>query len=303
MDYKEILLDMGYSNIIDNGRELRTKPIYRDSSSNTVLSIRKDTGHFIDFSKQISGSFLELVKISQGFKDYKEAQNYLEDKGSVTRKVIRKPEVKSPKVFPSEYLSKLLPDHSYWIDRGIEKSVLEEFGGGLCKTGSMEGRYVFPILTSKNELIGVSGRDVENRESKPKWKHKGTKAFWKYPLQINYKILKEKKEIILIESIGDGLSLWQAGVKNFIVTFGLDLNTNLVNLFLKLDPKKIYISFNNDSNNNNAGNLAAEKAKKKLCKYFDHNQISIKLPTKKDFGEMSMKEIKEWQINTCQSVK
>ena len=48
---RDILLDIGYSNITDNGREFRMKPLYRDSSSNTVLSVRKDTGHFIDFSK------------------------------------------------------------------------------------------------------------------------------------------------------------------------------------------------------------------------------------------------------------
>ena len=40
------------------------KPVYRDSSSNTVLSVRKDTGRWIDFSKQISGSLQDLVKLS-----------------------------------------------------------------------------------------------------------------------------------------------------------------------------------------------------------------------------------------------
>ena len=52
---KELLLEMGYSNISDSGREYRMKPIYRDSSSDTVLSVRKDTGFFIYFSKNISG--------------------------------------------------------------------------------------------------------------------------------------------------------------------------------------------------------------------------------------------------------
>jgi hypothetical protein len=303
MDYKEILLDMGYSNISDNGRELRTKPIYRDSSSNTVLSVRKDTGHFIDFSKQISGSFLELVRISQGLKDYKDAQKYLDNKGITPLEEKPKPEVRSPKIFPESYLTKLTPDHSYWISRGIDKETLEEFGGGVVKTGIMQGRYVFPIFTSKNELIGVSGRDIENKTSRPKWKHKGNKSSWKYPLQLNYKILKEKKEVFLIESIGDALSLWQAGIKNIIVTFGLDISTDLLNLLLKLDPSKIYISFNNDEDNNKAGNIAANKAKKKLCKYFDDCQILIKLPNKKDFGEMSAVEIKKWQINPCTLVK
>ena len=43
---KELLLEMGYSNISDSGREYRMKPIYRASSSDTVLSVRKDTGFY-----------------------------------------------------------------------------------------------------------------------------------------------------------------------------------------------------------------------------------------------------------------
>ena len=74
---KELLLEMGYSNISDSGREYRMKPIYRDSSSDTVLSVRKDTGFFIDFSKNISGSFKDLVKLSLKLEKVEAAENWL----------------------------------------------------------------------------------------------------------------------------------------------------------------------------------------------------------------------------------
>ncbi len=51
-------------------------------------------------------------------------------------------------------------------------------------------------------------------------------------------------------------------IKNSIVTFGLDVSTEVLNSIIKADPDKIYVSFNDDSENNNAGNLAAEKAEK-----------------------------------------
>ena len=296
-DYKDILLDMGYSNIIDNGKELRTKPIYRESSSNTVLSVRKDTGHFIDFSKQISGSFHELVKLSLGLKTFNEANLYLENKGATPNKKIQKPEVKTPRIFPNSYLNKLIPQHDYWINRGVSEETLRLFQGGLVKEGTMANRYVFPILNSKKELTGVSGRCIlgdQSNKSRPKWKHRGSKSHWKYPLQANFDILKKEKEFFLVESIGDMLAMWEAGVKNVIVTFGLDVSATLINLCLRIDPNKIYISFNNDQSNNQAGNIAAEKAKNKLKKYFDPSQINIKLPSKKDFGEMSEQEIKKW---------
>ena len=55
------------------------------------------------------------------------------------------------------------------------------------------------------------------------------------------------------------------------------------------------VSFNNDSDNNNVGNLAADKAKNKLLKYFDKQQVSVKLPNKNDIGDMSVEEILLWK--------
>ena len=65
-----------------------------------------------------------------------------------------------------------------------------------------------------------------------------------------------------------------------------------------IDPKKIYISFNNDENQ--AGNVAAKKAYDNLRRQFDVSQLEIKLPTKNDFGCMSKGEIIIWksQIKT-----
>ena len=296
-DYKELLQEMGYNNIIDNGKELRTKPIYRDSSSGTVLSIRKDTGHFIDFSKQISGSFHELVKLSLGLKTFDEANDYLSNKIATPTKAVQKPEVNIPRVFPHNYVNKFVSDHSYWINRGVSAETLNLFQGGVVSSGTMADRYVFPIFNSKKELVGVSGRCIleSPNDSRPKWKHRGTKSKWKYPLQANYQYLKDEKEIFLVESIGDMLALWEAGLKNSVVTFGLDVSAALLHLFLKIDPDKIYISFNNDQSNNQAGNKAAEKAKYKLNNHFDRDQVLISLPDKKDFGEMSSEEIKIWE--------
>ena len=85
--------------------------------------------------------------------------------------------------------------------------------------------------------------------------------------------------------------------KNTLVTFGTSLSLAILNYSLKLDPKKIYISLNNDSNKNNAGNIAAEKTQARLSRYFDKSQLKIALPPKKDFGEMTKEEIVQWKNN------
>ena len=93
------------------------------------------------------------------------------------------------------------------------------------------------------------------------------------------------------------LSLYQAGIKNVLVTFGTSLSLGILNYLLKIDIKKIYISLNNDSNKNNAGNIGAEKTHSRLKRYFDDKQLKIVLPTKKDFGEMNKEEILQWKNN------
>ena len=90
------------------------------------------------------------------------------------------------------------------------------------------------------------------------------------------------------------LSLWNAGYKHSLITFGVDVSVELVNVLLKIDPDKIFICLNNDAKSSQAGNVAAEKISTKLKKYFDPNQIKIKLPTKNDFGVMNKDEINNW---------
>ena len=187
-------------------------------------------------------------------------------------------------------------NNKYWNERGVSDETLADFNGGVCESGKMLDRYVFPIYGERNKLVGVSGRDItkDHWTRRPKWKHIGDKSSWVYPNQINEELLIQAKRAILVESIGDMLALWEQGVKETIVTFGLDVSTAILNKLLRLDPTSVTLSFNNDSESNHAGNLAAAKAKKKLLKYFDEDQIKIALPSQNDFGEMTAAQISEW---------
>ncbi len=302
MDVKEVLLSLGYSNISEDSQNYRMKPIYRDSSSNTVLSVRKDTGYFIDFSRGLKGNFQELVKLSLNLDDVVEAKKWLGDKSFEAKKnnKIDRPKIKQARVFNKDCLLKLKKDHSYWIKRGVSEETIELFQGGVIDDGKMKDRYVFPILNYTGELVGVSGRylyDLPAGSSKPKWKHIGDKSEWKYPLQINNKICRQEKSVVLVESIGDMLSLWDAGVKNTMVTFGLDIGAAVVSYLLRIDADKIFISFNNDEGKNSAGNNAALKAANKLSRYFDQDQIRLAVPEQKmlDFGDMTKEQIDLWK--------
>jgi len=292
----EILTSIGYS-LKDYGKEYRTKPLYRESDNDTVLRIYKDTGFWVDFKENISGDFPLLIKKTLNLNTQEDAKKWLKDKNYSAQDIIQNKnqvKIKNKKIFDKDLLLKLEKNHDYWLKRGISPDILEVFGGGVVKMGKMKDRYVFPIFNSKKEIVGFSGRDISNK-SKIKWKHVGDKSNWCYPVFLNLDIIKDIKELYIIESIGDCLALWNAGIKNSIVTFGLEISISILNLLLKIDPNKIYISFNNDILGNQAGNNAAQKAYAKLSRYFDNRQLLIKLPTKKDFGEMNESEILEWK--------
>jgi len=293
----QILTDLGYK-LKDFGKEYRAKPLYRDSDNDTVLKIYKDTGHWFDFKENISGDFSSLVGMTLKLEDPNKAKEWLKDKNFAFHqpKEISKPLLKSTKKFDLDLLSNLENDNSYWNKRGINNETLDQFKGGVGKAGKMKNRYVFPIFDIKNNIIGFSGRDITNL-SKIKWKHLGEKSDFLYPLFLNSEAIQSQKEIILVESIGDMLSLYQAGIKNILVTFGTSLSLAILNYCLKIDMKKIYISLNNDSDKNNAGNIGAEKTYSRLKRYFDDKQLKIALPSKKDFGEMNKEEILTWKNN------
>jgi DNA primase len=123
----------------------------------------------------------------------------------------------------------------------------------------------------------------------------GNKTKWRYPLQVNSSILRRSRKVIIVESIGDMLSLWDAGIKNVIVSFGVSISSSLSSLFLMYNMNEIVISLNNDFDNNNIGNIASNKCKSKLLNHFDEHQVKICLPPKNDFGEMTKAEILSWR--------
>lgn len=294
MNVLEILHKIGYTDLRDFGNSYRTRPLYRSSDNNTSLSIKKDSGKWYDFSERIGGYLPQLVQITLQLSTLEEAKEFLGGEGAMPVVKENKNELSAIKKFDRHMLSRLIKKHDYWIERGVKKDTLEMLEGGVTYNGKMSYRYVFPILNLKDELIGFSGRALNNDPNYPKWKHIGAKTNWCYPLKWNIQHIMDKRQVILVESIGDMLSLWDNGIKNVLVTFGVDVSPKIIEFLLKIDANKIIIAFNNDEENNFVGNRASEDAKTQLCKFFDESQIVIAIPTKKDFGEMDSQEITLW---------
>ena len=286
--YRHSLEKLGYP-LQDCGNHWRSRAIYRNGKTNTSLIIYKDTGVWKDFGGDNQAKpFTALVKETLRTEDPKALKEYLIDNPDSYQKPKPKEEkIEMEKVYPDSYLDKLLPMKTFYEKRGISAGTQDKFKCGYAGGGKMYRRIVFPIYNLDNQIHGFSGRSVTDGENTPKWKHMGRKTNWIYPHHLSHKDIEEKEEVILVESIGDCMALYEAGYSNVLMLAGLDISAKMISYLNTFSLKSIIIATNNDNNKDvNTGALASIKVASKLSTVFDLSLIKINPPLCNDFGEM-----------------
>lgn len=306
----EYLNSLGYSfKPSQKSKTYKSHAQYRGGDNKNSLHICTERMVYYDFVAGCGGSIKKLIALTLN-KDIEVVDELLKDKAFYYQTKIydqfdvEKPKLYHPKVYSESYLSRLVKDDTYWNNRGISSETLSNFECGvpITQKSSVKNRHLFVIRDNFNRIVGFSGRyvyeDLLKKYEIPKWKHVGEKRHWIFPLKQNKDYIKSSREIIIVESIGDMLKLWDNGIKNCIVSFGLSLNVGVVSFLIRSAPNKIRICFNNDfEKKENTGRKYSKIFYKSLRRYFDVEQLEINMPTRKDFGEMSGKEISEWRKN------
>lgn len=291
MTVRTVLESMGYKPE-PNGRWFRMRAIYRDSNSNS-LSVNSETGWFSDFVTGEQGPLIRLVMKTKGWGE-KDARNYLRSQCYNAPKLQEEEKIEQKKSFPKEFLEDLLPSYGFYKNRGISEETIKAFDGGVKTYGKMNNRFVFPIYGFDKKIIGIAGRDLFQNSERPKWKILGQKNKFVYPFHLASKEIERQNRVILVESIGDALALYDAGIKNVLVLFGTAISKSLILFLIQMNVQDIIIATNNDPKADNPGLRAAESIKGSLFKFFRPECVRICLPEKKDFGECSKEEILEW---------
>jgi len=290
-DVREILESLGYNLKRESQKYWRAKPLYRDSGNPTSMRIDRNTGYFWDFSAQISGDVSELVKLTLGLKSTDEAKKWINGTGYTKKERLVKPQIEMDAKFD---ISHLMPNYKFYTNQGIDESILVELKCGVQMGGKMNNRLVFPIFDETGEnVVGLAGRNVWGERTK--WKLMGRKSKWLYPFFLNENVIDEKREIIIVESIGDMLKLFNLGFRQILVLFGVKIFSNQINWLAAMGLERIIIATNNDfEKDENTGKKAANEIKHKIAKFYSESQIQIALPPKNDFGVMENDEIGRW---------
>lgn len=208
-------------------------------------------------------------------------------------------------VYPDEMLTKLLKDHSYWVNRGVKQEVIAMLEGGVApaeEKSKLSGRYVIPIRGLSGQINGWSGRLLTDSNYSPKYKHlfSSSQACWPWHIAGPH-IIKSRK-VVLQEGWSEWLFLHGSRIFNSLSLFGLNLSDVMVGQLLASDVRKIIISTNDDADEGRKSNgrvvkkgkLKALEIKEQLHAFWDPENVIIRHP-KSDWGEATEEERQEFR--------
>jgi hypothetical protein len=293
VNYLDILHNLGYK-LIDGGDHWRANAAYREGDNPTALIIYKETGVWKDFVEDsVYMPFDALISKTIGSNDPLRIREYTKGVKKI-ESYQKKKTLFEEKTYDPSSLKKLLPHYDFFLDKGIKQEVLEEYRCGLATGGKMYKRIVFPVFRRDGRIHGFSGRTLDPDNS-AKWLHIGKKQNWFFPFYNTTKTsdaINDRNRVFLVESVGDSVSLANAGYWENIVSFGLSVSPVAKAKICALPIDKIFICFNNDTQaEKNRGLTGALKQLLSMLDTFDFEKIFICELPKNDFGDMSPEEI------------
>lgn len=150
----------------------------------------------------------------------------------------------------------------YLTKKGYTTSEIIEAGIGIDNNGSFidrfKGRVIFSLTNMKGEVVGFSGRKIDNSDTSKYVNSNENSLFNKSACLYNFfeaksYILRESK-VYIVEGFMDVIALYKAGVKNAIATMGVALSKEHIKALEKINAQVIF-SFDGD----NAGQTSMYK--------------------------------------------
>ncbi|AGM25942.1 DNA primase [Spiroplasma syrphidicola EA-1] len=143
----------------------------------------------------------------------------------------------------SQSLYNFLLKKGYTINE-IEQAGLVNINGKGQIYDYFNDRVMFPIHDDENNIIGFSGRLVQEKPNLPKYLNTlETKVFKKEQVMYNFyrakPFIKKSGNLILLEGYMDIISLNRIGIKNTVALMGTNLSDYHINAMKKVTPECI----------------------------------------------------------------
>jgi DNA primase len=168
------------------------------------------------------------------------------------------------------------PAHDYMLGRGIDEKTLKKFGIGyadssehsltdylrnekvslvaaseiglIVKDGDryrdmFRNRVMFPIINTRDKVIGFGGRDLSGNARAKYMNSKESQIFIKgsnlYAINITKDYIHRESESILVEGYMDVISLFQHGIGNVTASLGTALTPGQARMLKRYSPKAL----------------------------------------------------------------
>ncbi len=176
-----------------------------------------------------------LIKHKAG----KHALNYLKDRG-IDSKVIETFVLGFAPVSGNGLAKYLLGKKRFSKDEAIDAGLVYQRGSDVADF--FRGRLIFPLIDHRDNVVGFSGRILENNDNISKYVntretliyHKGEHIFG---LNITKDAIRREGKVVIVEGEFDVLSCFQNGVANVVAVKGTALTEAQVNLLSRFTPK------------------------------------------------------------------
>lgn len=222
------------------------------------------------FSPQEEAAKQERELVLKANKLAAEFYNYILTKhitGEVGRAYIKKRQIPTDQVmsFQLGFAPKSYENLKNFLEKkGFDKKLLVRFGLLVEKNGKIydkfRNRVIFPIHNSYGDVVGFSGRKIDEDDLGPKYLNSPETSVYKKS-QLLFGIYQAKESIrkdnfvVLVEGNIDIISSHKAGVQNIVAPLGTAITEDQIKL-IKRYTDKIYLAFDKDA----AGQKAMIKA-------------------------------------------
>ena len=266
-----------------------------------------------------ANKFNSLIKANEAASKYfrdrlfsglgKEVKEYLENRGidmetSVTHGLGFAPDAMDTL---ADYL-KNLKNRKFDSKSVIEAGLIKKTDSGWSDV--FRNRLTVEIRNKSGEIIGFGGRRLNDNEKSPKYLNtKETEVFVKssvlYGIDLAYKSILDKSQIIIVEGYMDVIAAHQKGYKNVVACMGTSINPKqlqyIYNIFTHNDYE-IILCLDSDDAGVEATRRNLEVVMENFPSGLENNNISVVTLSGKDPDEVIRNDINNWKTSIDNSI-
>jgi DNA primase len=269
---------------IEYKKYINDRPIKVDKTAQDIYEVNKEAQAFFTYNLKN-----ELNDINSDITKYVRGRN-------LTDELIDKFKIG----YASEYNALL----NYLTKKGFEQSLIVK--AGLAKINESDqindyfiNRLIFPISNQIGDIIGFSGRVLQDKTKYAKYLNTAeTYVFKKGNFLYNLNNAKSgislRKEAIIVEGYMDVISYSSIGLNNAVASMGTAFTSKQIGLLSKL-TKNIILSFDND--------VAGINATIKIGKMLSLNEFNVSVFTYSDAKDMDEYVKKHSEVEILEEIK